>query len=177
MVKAHFNLEHLANTYRSGWLKEGRDIPKEQCESVGEHQHGMMQLAKLIRNHLGKDYKLDWLKLYEMIMRHDMPEIKIGDITPGTISAEEKKKLESDAMNEFVKSKQIPQGDFQLWEEFEKRETAEAKMAHNLDYMQMAFKAFIYSKQHNKDLSAFWKDAEQKISDKNLLEILKTVVK
>ena len=165
ILRNQFGVEHLANVYRSGWLLPGRDIAPDKCESVAEHKHGMLQLAKSVKQLYGEYFSsIDWLKVYEIILDHDKPEEISGDIPPGVnVPKEERKELERNAMMKISDGNSLLQDDIEHWDEFEGNTTEEAKFVHDLDYFQRAMKAYIYGKQNNKDLSAFWSDFETKL--------------
>ncbi len=46
LIQAYFELNHLKQLYRQGWLRVG--IPPERCESVAEHSLGVALLCLFI---------------------------------------------------------------------------------------------------------------------------------
>ena len=64
---------HLKHILRTGWVRAGVDAP----ESVAAHSWGMSILAM----HLCPE-ELDRMRVLEMCLVHDLPEVEVGDLTP-----------------------------------------------------------------------------------------------
>ncbi|HYO58827.1 HD domain-containing protein [Archangium sp.] len=45
LIEAYFELNHLKQLYRQGWLRVG--LARERCESVAEHSFGVALLCLL----------------------------------------------------------------------------------------------------------------------------------
>lgn len=134
-IKTGFALKHLA---RAGWKRVGIEDP----ESVASHSWGISVLISLLSPpHLNK------LRMYEMALAHDMPEVITGDITPhDNISSAEKKEREKTAAQNI-----LPLPLYNAWLEYEENTTLEAQFVHMLDKLDMALQAQIYAKTHNTD--------------------------
>lgn len=170
LLKAYFELNHLKQLYRQGWLKRG--IPKERCESVAEHSLGVavlaLWLAKSHYTHLNTE------KLICMALLHDFGEVYAGDIVPSDdIDASEKQQLERESVQRVLEK--IPGGEdlCQLWDEFEAGETPEALLIKQLDRLEMGLQAAVYRAQGLGDLQEFSLSARQALHDKLLIELLK----
>jgi putative hydrolases of HD superfamily len=104
-------------------------------ESSAEHSWSCLILADYFLNRL-KNNALDRLKVYELLMYHDVVEIEAGD-TP--IHHEEerknKKELELKAAHKLKESfpEEIKSKFINLFTEFEEQETKEAKFAKAID--------------------------------------------
>lgn len=62
-----------------------------------------------------------------------------------------------------------------LWNEYKKQKSPEAKFTYELDKIEMLLQAFEYEqkyKDENIDLSEFWTHAEKRIKEPKILEIL-----
>ncbi len=169
LLQAYFELNHLKQLYRQGWLKRG--IPKERCESVADHSFGVAILALW----LGKsEYpKLDLEKVLCMALLHDVGEVYAGDIVPSDgVNADEKYNLEQEAVHHILGK--LPDGDWfcQIWEEFEAGETPEARLVKQLDRLEMGLQAAIYRAQNLGDLLEFTQSARQALQDQVLLDLL-----
>lgn len=169
LLKAYFELNHLKQLYRQGWLKRG--IPKERCESVAEHSFGVAVLALwLSKSHYPN---LDSEKLICMALLHDFGEVYAGDIVPSDeIDAHEKQDLERESVGRVFDK--LPGGeDFsQLWEEFEAGETPEARLVKQLDRLEMGLQAAVYRQQGLGELQEFSHSARQALQDEPLIELL-----
>ena len=148
----------LKNLIRSGWTRYEISRP----ESVADHSYRMVLMAMALGTRAG----LDTLRLIMLCVVHDLPEALAGDITPHDgVTDEEKHKREEEALRDLVKD--IPDGDayIKLWMEYEAQETPEARMAHQIDKLEMAIQAREYQKAYpENDLSEIIDNAEAAIT-------------
>lgn len=115
----------------------------DSTESVAEHVYGMMLLAQYflpLENQAG-----DWdrAKIYEMICLHDIDEIETGD-TLGYQKTPEIRALELSAMKHTITKSPEHLKDFMTTrvEEYEARQTMEAKFAKAIDKIEPLFQIF-----------------------------------
>lgn len=168
LIEAYFELNHLKQLYRQGWLRRG--LPAERCESVAEHIFGMAMLAWWIADTTFPE--LDRDKVLRMILLHELGEIYIGDIVPADgVAAEEKNRLEREGFQRVVGK--LPRGAeyLTLWEEFEQGETAEARFTRQLDRLEMAFQAAVYEHQTGLPVDEFFATTSAALADSRLREI------
>lgn len=141
--------EGLKRELRHSWLSDGRR------ESVAEHSWQMALMAMLMHRHL--EHPVDLSRTLQMIIVHDLVEAEAGDV-PFFETGERK---QTKAAREAAAMENIHQmiggetGDelAALWQEFEARETPEAKFAGALDNLEVQL-------QHNfADLST-WEEVE-----------------
>jgi len=108
---------------------------------------------------------------------HDLAESLTGDITPNQISKKEKTTLENDAMKKILKN--LPQSlqkqYKKLWNEYQKNKSSEANLVHQIDKLEMALQAKIYSKRYSKDVKEFIQSARDQINHPKILELLKEI--
>jgi len=142
----------LKHVLREGWVRAGVESP----ESVAAHSWGMSVLAM----HLCPE-NLDRMRVLEMCLVHDLPEIDVGDLTPHDDTST-KSEDEHLAMNRLA-----PQW-IDLFEEYEAGLTEEAKFVKYLDKLDMALMARIYEDSQNLDLSEFIASAKEFIGETNL---------
>ncbi|GEM_PF-234675 len=165
IIEVYFQINHLKQLYRRGWLRDNR-VSEAQCESVADHCFGMMILAILIIDRFA--IRVDLLKVARMIVLHELGEIYGGDITPlDDISDEEKYRIEYESVKRVFET--YPGGEryVEEWEEFEAKQTKEAKFVAQLDKLEMTFQGAVYQLQHGSDFSAFFESAGRAIrSDK-----------
>lgn len=88
---------NLTNVLRTGWTYF-KDIKK--IENVSDHSYRTAMLAFNFITH--KD--IDYSKLMQICLLHDLTESIVGDLTPrDKISKEEKSKKEVEAIKEITK--------------------------------------------------------------------------
>ncbi len=167
MLNALAQVSYLKHLPRSGWVRCGVSRP----ESVASHMYRMAILALVLEGR----FAVDTNKLLRMVLIHDLPESDptVGDITPfDGVSKEEKARREEEAMTKLCAT--LPNGEamLALWREYEANETPEAKLAHQIDALEMGLQAKEYQAAQGIDLSEFVEHAKKKISDPALLKML-----
>jgi len=141
---------------RTGWVRSEVDNP----ESVAAHSWGMAILALRLA-----PKNLDMIKVLSMCLVHDLPEVRIGDLTPYD-DVSNKAELEHAAMSMMAPNW------LAIFEEFEAGVTEEAKFVKQIDKLDMGLQAILYQNQQGLDLSEFISSAKAKISDSDLLNFL-----
>ncbi len=136
---------------RTGWVRSGVDNP----ESVAAHSWGMSILAM----HLCPE-ELDKMRVIEMCLVHDLPEIEVGDLTPHD-DLTNKFEDETSAMEKLA-----PQW-LELFLEYEQQDTPESRFVKYLDKLDMAVMARFYEEQQGLDLSEFIASARKYIGEKD----------
>lgn len=136
----------LKGVVRAGWVRAGVENP----ESVAAHSWGMAMLATQLC-----PGDLDFQRVLELCILHDVAEVRVGDITPHDgIAPEEKHRQETEAIQEMgIEASEI-------FAEYEAQETPESRFVRYLDKLDMALQAEIYESQ-NLDLSEFKRAAEE----------------
>ena len=141
---------------RTGWVRSGINNP----ESVAAHSWGMAILAlKLIPD------GLDLAKVLSMCLVHDLPEVRVGDLTPHD-------DISTKAQDEYKAMQEMAPEWLELFVEYEQGETAEARFVKQIDKLDMGLQALHYQNETNTDLNEFTLSAKSKISDENLLSLL-----
>jgi len=155
---------------RQGWI--------EKCsimnpESVADHSFSMAVIGMIFsdsQNH-------DTAKILKMILLHDLAESITGDFTPEQKSREEKLVLERSAIQKILANlpDTLQRQYLSLWNEYQANETKESNLVHQVDKLEMALQAKIYSRQKNsvQDFSIFFDSAKKGIDDPNILELFK----
>lgn len=164
----------LKDLKRTGWVEKGIKDP----ESVADHSFMLAILAYVY----SKKFGLDTDKCVKMALLHDICEVYSGDI-PDKIRDEdqlvpdsEKKKLEEQGLKKLIS---LLPGDFSgeiygLWEEFEKRETPEAKLVKDLDKLEMCLQAKDYSEKYE-NLEEFFEDGNLNIKTPEIRKIFEKI--
>ena len=142
ILQIYFEINHLKQLYRQGWLK--RRIPADKTESVAEHAFGVAMLAWLLAGQHSPTLNLN--KVIKLALMHDIGEIYAGDIVPGDdITPAEKTQLERNAVEKIFT--RLPDGQtyLNLWQEYEDGQTPEAKFVKQIDKLEMGLQATVYN--------------------------------
>ena len=164
---------NLKNISRQGWVDK---LSLKHPESVADHSYSMAIMGMVISDL--ENYNSE--KILKMILLHDLAESKIGDYTPNQISIENKIKIENKAYDEIINSLpdaiKLQYG--QIWEEYQKQESPESKIVHQIDKLEMALQAKMYQKQgSSKDaVESFFKSAENEITHPKLKELFNQII-
>ena len=118
--------------------------------------------------------------MLKMILLHDLAESKIGDYTPNQISKENKIKIENNAYDEIISTLpdtiKLQYG--KIWEEYQKQESTESIIVHQIDKLEMVLQAKMYQKggASPEAVQSFFKSAEKQITHPKLKEILNQIL-
>lgn len=144
ILSFYMKYNQLKNIYRQGWLKVRIGLEhKDKCESIADHSFSVALLALTIieKNKL----ELDTFKCIKMAIIHELGEIYAGDFTPyDNITKEEKHIKEKEAILQVLSTLDKDNDFLELWEEFEKAETEEAKFIKNVDQLEFLLQACAY---------------------------------
>jgi putative hydrolase of HD superfamily len=162
----------LKKVKRSGWK---RRVGVVDPESVAEHSFRCAVLAMCTA-----DLKsLDVEKMMRMMLLHDLHEAVTGDydhLAKMKMGERELKKRENKAIREVLSNLPhiLRERYYHLWLEFEQEKTCEARIARQIDSLELAFQALEYQKEgyDTEKLAVFWENLEEKITDKDLKKIL-----
>ncbi len=161
----------LKNIYRQGWLKVRIGLEyADKCESIADHSFSVALLALTIieKNKLN----LDTFKCIKMAIIHELGEIYAGDFTPyDNITKEEKHIKEKEAILKVLETLDNDNDFLQLWEEFEKNESKEAKFMKNIDQLEFLLQACAYGYD-----AQYFERSLSKISDPYCKEIALSAV-
>ena len=145
----------LKLTQRTGWL----DFVLNHPESVADHTFRTAFFSMVYSDMEG----LDTLKMLRMALIHDLPEAIIGDLTPAQKTKETKEKEEKAIKQILSFLPKIQREKYlEVWNEYQKEQTREAKAVRQLEKIEMALQAKEYEKQgiDRKNLEQFIKSAE-----------------
>ena len=147
--------EKLKYELRHSYTSTGRQ------ESVAEHTWRMALMAVLIEPFLEKE--IDIGKVLKMIIIHDLVEAEAGDIPVLDLMRnpelrQVKHDNEQKAITRIRKELDGSTGDdiYNLWQEFEKKETYEAKLVNALDKLEVQI-------QHNEADISTWEEIEYEL--------------
>ncbi|PIK40049.1 putative HD domain-containing protein 2 isoform 1 [Apostichopus japonicus] len=164
----------LKDTQRTGWVENGVCEP----ESVADHMYRMAVMTMLITNKEG----LNKERCMKLAIVHDLAEAIVGDVSPSQgISDEEKHRQEKDAITKMTSllPKEIGLEICQLYEEYEARQTNEAKFVKDLDMFDMIAQAHEYEKKEQRkgDLQTFFNSTAGKFQHPEVKEWVQELYK
>lgn len=141
--------ERLKFELRHSWLSSGRQ------ESVAEHTWQMALMAILAARHLEHPVNLE--RVLKMILIHDLVEAEAGDVPYFEVSERRATKTQREqaaiAHIRDLLADETGQEIYDLWYEFEERQTNEAKFATALDHLEVQI-------QHNQADISTWETLE-----------------
>ncbi len=143
-----------------------------QPESIAEHSYGTAILACFLAEsvnselgdrieHAGAERLLDVGRVARIALVHDLSEYLVTDLprqTSELIGRDVKHAAESEAIKLLLTD--VPSGTdyIELWEEYKSRSSAEAKLVHDADKLEMVMQAYEYELAGNSNLDEFWED-------------------
>ncbi len=146
----------LKRTARTGWVQRGVPNP----ENVAAHSFGVVYAALTLLPLL--DEPLDAARVLAMAALHDLPEGLTTDIpTPAWryLPPGIKIDVERGAMQEMLQEASFAPDWLTLWEELHAAQTAEARLVHDADKLDMYLQAWVYQQQTgNRFLAEFWQN-------------------
>jgi putative hydrolase of HD superfamily len=165
LIEAFFELNHLKQLFRQGWLRRG--ISEARCESVAEHVFSMVVLGWWLVDEAFPELNRE--RVLRMVLVHELGEIYTGDIVPADgVAPEEKHRLEREALLRVVRKLARGAEYAALWEEFEQGQTAEARFVRQLDRLEMGFQAAVYETQSLGEMGEFYASASAALEDPRL---------
>lgn len=169
VVRLYFELCHLKQIYRQGWLQRG--IPHERCESVAEHTFAVAMLAMFVAEEYFLD--MDPLKVLRLALLHDFGEIDAGDVTPSDgIGKADKSRLERESVGRVCSLSPRGERFVELWNEYETGDSPEAKFVRQIEKLEMALQTSVYERQGIEGLGDFYESAGKEIEEQELKGIL-----
>ena len=167
LIESYTQFAHLKQLYRQGWLRRG--VGSQHCESVADHVFSTALLAAL----LAGEQDLDHGRVVLMALVHDLGEAHAGDLTPAdALPAARKHQLEAEGVCRILNALAGGQLFTQIWEEYERGDSPEARFVRQVDKLEMALQAALYQRQGHGDLSEFIDSAAEAIDDPELAELL-----
>lgn len=138
-------LYNLKRVRRSGYVRSGIG----ECESVADHSFGAALLASMLFA-TNSAAKFDEVKLHRMLWVHDLAEAITGDLLPEQ-KDESAREIERDVyeyLGLLGTYRGMPSTKWmcELWDEFRRGVTDEAKLAADADVLENLFQLHVYVK-------------------------------
>lgn len=122
-------IDKLKSVLRRTYLANGT-----RRENSGEHSWHLAMMALVLSEHANE--KVDLLRVLKMVLIHDIVEIDAGDTyiydEVGALDQEEREKMAAERIFGLLPAEQADELR-EVWDEFEARQTADAKFAKALD--------------------------------------------
>jgi 5'-deoxynucleotidase YfbR-like HD superfamily hydrolase len=162
MLSTLIELQRLKRLERTGWTLRG--LPNG-TESVGSHSFGVAVTAMMIADEVRKQgVEIDLEKVIRIALLHDWAEVRVGDMPKtGTIyfGAQIRKEAELSAFNDLVGSLTNAADYKKLYEEYEHRESLEARLVKAADVIDLLIQVLALERAGARGLDEFWQVAEQ----------------
>ena len=159
----------LKNVPRRGWKEK---LKINDPESVADHSYSTAVMSMILSDLEGFNSE----KIIRMALLHDLGESIIGDIIPEDMTKDEKINKENLAIKQILKNipSKIAEPYFEIWNEYQKNHSKEARLLHDIDKLEMAFQAKFYQNKgiSKEKLQTFFNTAKKEIKSKNLRNIL-----
>lgn len=166
VTKAYFEIAHLKNMFRQGWLK--REISQNICESVAEHSFGVAMLSMLL---LPQRPELDALKVIRFALIHDLGEVYAGDVTPQDgVPKVDKVKMEQIAVEQILGKLTAGQDLLASWHDYESQATPEARFVKEVDRLELVMQTAIYQQSTDLDGTEFYRGVAEVIKSSPVIE-------
>lgn len=140
---------YLLTTTLKNKIRQGSiywNVTAKRRESIAEHVYDACMLAIAIDSEY--DLNIDIKKVVEMLAIHELEEIIIGDITPfDNVSNEEKLQIGKKAVLDILNGMKKEQEYIDLTDEFNLRQTKEAKFAYLCDKLDFDLQMKLYADQ------------------------------
>ena len=162
----------LKSLKRQGWIQKG--LKSNEVESVADHSFKLAIITLFLQDYWEK-LGLNSNKMLKMALIHDLGEAIIGDITPRD-NVEDKIKKENEAVNQLIKLTDFFNDYSNIWEEFIKAQSEEAKIIIQLDKLEMALQALDYAGKDGDEIyDEFFLSVENSIREPYLKKIFNHV--
>lgn len=132
LLRFYIDVEKLKTTIRHSYTSD-----KARMESSAEHSWMLCLIAMSLFEHL--TIQIDQLRVLKILIIHDLAEAIVGDIPAHDLKRREnKKEREKNAFEKLVENlSQKTQTEFlNLWNEYEAKQTQEAKIAQAIDKLE-----------------------------------------
>lgn len=164
---------NLKKIPRQGWMDKLSII---NPESVADHTFSMALIGMIFSDLENYDTE----KILKIILLHDLAESLTGDIPSGQISKKSKILLENNTIKEILSNLplSLQKQYWTIWKEYQSNKSKEAKIVHQLDKLEMALQAKVYSDQgYSKEkLISFFISAKKEITEPKLLEWFENIL-
>ncbi|HKX32056.1 MAG TPA: HD family hydrolase [Blastocatellia bacterium] len=176
----HFfdELARLKAIPRTGWLLRG----VREVESVAAHSFGVAFVAMALADRArARGMPVETERVLRMALIHDLTESRTGDL-PSTIKRYFEPALLRAADEQVAREIFDGLGEsgrlyFELWQEYEQRQSLEARLVKAADKLDLLLQAAAYEKSGAANLHEFWEHASEDFAVLGLEELVADLVK
>jgi putative hydrolase of HD superfamily len=155
----------LKDVARAGWVRRG--VP--QVESVAAHSWGVAWLVLVLL-----PPGLDRARALTYAILHDLPEVRVGDLTPfDGVPRHEKHRREAAALESLAAP--LPASIADAWRAYEAQGDEEARFVRQLDRLDLAIQAVAYAPRTPGALGDFLDSARSAIHDPRLVRLVEAL--
>jgi putative hydrolases of HD superfamily len=157
-------INELKRVPRSGWLLAGIRTP----ESVADHTCATALLAVFLAQQVNADYvgaglaePLDVGRVANLALVHDFAESVLTDLprrSTEVFTKRVKHAAEAQVMHGILADVAGEDAAFGLWAEYRDVASAEAKLVHDADKLELVYQALCYEQQGQRNLDDYWED-------------------
>lgn len=176
----------IKQEHRMGWAHrsacDDKKLQSHPNETVASHQWGvayLVQVLSLVPQFQDELPDFDCYKALGMALIHDVPEAKVGDITPADgIDPEEKHRLEREALDEMLSALPEPvrTSMHSIYNSYEDRQCAESKVVKDCDKLDFMITAFLLERQGFSGFKEFYASSvKEGFSTKIAKELAETI--
>lgn len=164
MIESLLETVRLKALDRAGWVRAGTP----EVESVAAHSWGVSWLVLVLcPPELSRERAL----AYAVI--HDLPEVRVGDITPHDgVSKADKQAREHEALTALTAPLPSAPGLRTLFADYEHQADEESRFVKQLDKLDMALTAVVYAELGATGMQEFLDSAERGIDHPALVPII-----
>jgi putative hydrolase of HD superfamily len=130
--------------------------------NVAEHHFRVFWIAMAIA---AREGKVDTGKIAKMVLVHDIAESRTGEVD--YISRQYAERKEQLAMEDILEGTSVKDEFYELWEEYEKRESLESKIVKDADNLDVDFE-LLEQEGMGSTLREHWKEMRQSVADRKL---------
>jgi putative hydrolase of HD superfamily len=130
--------------------------------NVAEHHFRVFWIAMAIA---AREGNVDTGKIAKMVLVHDIAESRTGEVD--YISRQYAERKEQLAMEDILDGTSVKDEFYELWEEYEKRESLESKIVKDADNLDVDFE-LLEQEGMGSTLRGHWKEMRQSVADRKL---------
>lgn len=144
-----------------GWLECA--VPLSEVEDVAQHSFETTSITLLLLDELEqRTKKLDRERALTMAVVHDWAETLTGDFSytiQKWMGTDNKERMEREALRDLVDRLPRKREYLKLWEEYNEKQTPEARLVRAADYLSLMVQAIKYRERGNrsKELDELWR--------------------
>lgn len=161
MILTLLELQRLKRLDRTGWTLRGQAVG---AETVAAHSYGVCVAAMLLADEVKlRGVAVDAERVLRLAVLHDWAEARTGDLPRAVLhyyGAETRRRAETSAVSDIVEplGAEAARNLIELYEEYEQRETLEARLVKAADTIDLLAQALTFERAGARGLDEFWEN-------------------